>query len=231
MGYENSSEIANNSFSFLSDSFVGEHFADLNLTLLGGGHVQQDDGPLFQLLDEYSEHFRHYYEALYGLSLDENTIDNFHYYYLVSPEDSRTKMSSTGRCRELTQTETIIGMMLLNMYYDRYFEEIKEIHWSAIRTEILEGKNSDLYKKSFFGDVRENYTRKEWSIRKKNFNSATKFFEKLGWIRRITPQGVIHKGDTHFVLLPSIHRLATLYEAELDKFDDFVESYHQSKKS
>lgn len=229
MGYEDSSEITEQPFDFLNDTFVKQHFADLNIVLLNGRHIQQRDGPLFQLLDDYFEHFRHYYESLYGLNLVKNTRDNIIYYYLDFPEDAPSKMPE--RSRQLTQRETIIGIMLLNMYYDRYFDEVKEIHWSHIATEILEGKNSDLYKKLFFGDVRDFYSPKEWGRRKKNFRDTIRTFDKLGWVEQRSSASSDDKDDIHFILQPSIHRLAKLYRQELENFNDFVESYHQSKKA
>jgi len=231
MEHEDSSEVIRKTFDFLNDVFVKQHFAELNIALLNGRHIQQRDDHLFQLLDEYTNDFIHYYESLYGLNLCKKMRDNSIYYYLDFPEDTRTKMSLPEHSRQLTQRETIIGVMLLNMYYDRYFDDIKEIHWSTIETEILEGKNSELYKKLFFGDVRDFYTPQEWGLRKKNFKDTIKTFEKLGWVEKHSSTSFNDKDDIHFILHPSIHRLATLYKQELDNFDDFVESYYQSKNT
>ena len=231
MEYENSPEIIGQTFDFLNDVFVKQHFADLNIALLNGRHIQPRDGTLFQLLDHYFEHFRYYYESLYGLNLDRNTIDNTVYYYLDFPQDIRSKISSPEYSRQLTQRETIIGIMLLNMYYERYFDNIKEIHWSNIESEILEGKNSDLYKKMFFGDIRNSYTPQEWGLRKSNFKDTLRTFEKLGWIEQHPSVFSDYTDDIHFTLQPSIHRLASLYGQELEHFNAFVESYYQSKKA
>ncbi|MEZ4708358.1 MAG: hypothetical protein R3A44_14195 [Caldilineaceae bacterium] len=230
MEYENSPEIIGQTFDFLNDAFVRQHFADLNSALLNGRHIQPRDETLFQLLDNYSEHFHYYYESLYGLNLDKDTRDNTIYYYLDFLEDAQAKMFSQEHSRQLTQRETIIGVMLLNMYYDRYFDNVKEIYWSNIESEILEGKNSDLYKKLFFGDVRNFYTPQEWGLRKKNFKDTIRTFEKLGWVEQF-PSAVDDTDDIHLVLQPSIHRLATLYRQELEHFGAFVEDYYQSKKA
>lgn len=231
MGYENPSEITRQSFDFLCAPFVKQYFADINIALLNGRHIQQRDDTLFKLLDEYFENFHYYYEFLYGLNLEKKIEDNTIYYYLDFPEATQTKMSTQERSRQLTPRETVIGIMLLNMYYDRYFEDAKEIRWSHIETEILEGKNSNLYKKLFFGDVRSVYTPHEWGLRKKNFKDTIRIFVKLGWVAQYSSNFYEDKDDIHFTIQPSIHRLATLYKQELENFEDFAKSYKQSKST
>lgn len=230
MEYENLSEMNRSPFDFLSDEYVNQHFADLNFALLNGRHVQQRDGDLFLLLNDCFEDFLQYYKSLYGLHLSKNIRDDFVYYYLDIPDYTPSKMA-LEHSRQLTQTETIIGIMLLNMYYDRYFDDVKEIHWSHIRTEILEGKNSELYKKLFFGDVRDSYSPQEWGRRGTNFKNTIRTFDKLGWVERCSSASSKDINDISFIIQPSIHRLATLYEQELEDFDSFVKSYYQNRQT
>ena len=229
MEYEDSSKIIGQDFDFLNDSHVAEHFADINTALLNGRHMQQGDGLLFQTLSDRFVQFNHYYESLYGLTLEKSAKDNATFYYLDFTEGTQTKVSSSNRSRQLTQRETIIGVMLLNMYLDQYFNEVKEVHWSAIESEITEGKNSNLYKKLFFGEVRDFYSKQEWGQKKNNFRQTIRVFNKLGWVEQCSPALSDDKDNIHFILQPSIHRLATLYKHELENFNDFVESYYKSK--
>ena len=226
MENEHSPEVTAQDFRFLSHEFVRQHFADLNFALLSGRHVQKRDTFLFQLLDEYSEQLHHYYESLYGLHIRKNSIDSTIYYFLDFPEDARGKMASQERTRQLTHRETIIGLMLLKMYNDHFFDVVKDIHWSDIRTEIMESERSNLYKLLFFGDVRDTYSDKEWGLRKKHFKDTIGEFDKLGWVEKQSPT---YGNDIHFVIQPSIHRLATLYKNELENFDAFVHEYRHKQ--
>ncbi len=213
-----------NPYAFLEQEDVQRYFATLNLALLSGRHVQRLDTDIFHLLSDYLDEFRYYYKFLYGLHIEKNVLDDVVYYYLDFLEGHKGKMSE--RIRQLTHNETIIGIMLLNMYYDRYFDVSKDIYWSDIENEIVESENSEQYEKLLFGGVRSSYTDNEWSQKaKKRFKDAIKIFDKLGWVER---KSHIHSEDIHFSISPSINRLAKLYKSELEHFDAFVESYrHQ----
>lgn len=215
-------------FDFLAQVEVQDHFADLNIQLLRGCHINKDDYYLFNLLDNYKDELRHYYESLYNLSLTEDKLDNDVYYYLDFFPDNKSKLSSTSRHKELTETQIVTGLMLLNMYHERYFEYLKEIEWEDIKNEIQDGENSNLYKKLLFGQIRDNYTDNEWGLKvKKRLRQALQEFETLGWVKR-TKQS--NKGEWGYILKPSINRLAKLYGNEIANFDQFVEEYRMQKQ-
>jgi hypothetical protein len=210
------------SFDFLKEADVQEHFADLNIELLKGAHIQQDDHYLFQLLIEYEKHIRYYYQVLYSLQLVRDKFDNAVFFYLDFIGDGKGEVSHTSRHREVTESEVVIGIMLLNMYYDRYFDSPKEIFWTDIKKEILESENSDAYKKLLFNDVREDYSDPEWEITKKIIRRTLRDFNILRWVSRLSAED---GEDIHFVIKESIQRFAKLYKEEIDNFDTFVEEY------
>lgn len=217
---ENDSTQINN-YSFLSDEFVEKHFADLNILLLSGKHIDQSEYNLFTLLEDYFEpHLKGYYENLYKLNLSFEGTSSERYYYLDFFDTGKGKIVDTKRRKELTELQTIIGLMLLDMYYQKYFELQKIITWKDIETIVLESELQKQYQKILFNTVRDSnsYDDTEWSRAKSNIKRAIENFNKLGWINLIDEIELI------FEIKPSINRLAKLYEQELTDFDSFVKS-------
>ncbi|MBS1634308.1 MAG: chromosome partition protein MukE [Bacteroidetes bacterium] len=210
--------------SFLMDELSKAHFADLNISLLRGAHVQSDDHYLHHLLTQYEGPIAKYYEVFYSLRLAKERFNSETFFYLDFFEESKGKISHQSRHRELTEFEVIIGISLLKMYYDRYFEQSKDITWEDIRKEIKENENSSYYKQIFFNSVREDYSDPEWKVVKTKIVRALGHFEVLGWIKRNKEVG---DNEIHFKIKESIHRFATLYKEALENFEKFVEIYKQ----
>ncbi|MBV8802906.1 MAG: hypothetical protein JO131_08110 [Gammaproteobacteria bacterium] len=219
-------ETINNVFSFLEKEEVQEYFADLNIALLRGRHIQKNDYHLFHLLNAYQKEFANYYKLLYNLLLEKDRMDNEIYYYLDFPIDGRGKLADYSRHKELTEKQIVIGLMLLNMYYDRFFENPKEINWIDIKKEITEGESSSLYKKLLFNHIRDDYSDQEWSRVTKLLRQVLKKFETLGWIQELKLTEV---DELRFTLRESIHRLAKLYKYEIENFDEFIKEYNSKK--
>ena len=213
-------------FSFLENEEVQIHFADLNIDLLRGRHIQRDDYYSFELLDKYEDDLRYYYTSLYGLVLTKEKVGTEIYYYLDFSQDGRGKLSSPSRYKQLSDTQVIIGIMLLNMYYDRFFNHLKEIDKEDIKKEILEGENSHLYKKLLFDDIRDDYSDLEWNKVIVWLKKTLKDFDTLGWIQR---QQSLDLDEIRFTIKESIHRLAKLYKNEIENFDQFVEEYNSRR--
>lgn len=217
MEHENTSQ--GNPYSFLSNATVQKYFADLNIELLQGKHIMENDYYSFQLLREYYEpELKQYYRELYNLNLEKNTIDNSTYFYLDFPTDSKGKLNNSNRYRELSEQQVIIGIILLNMYYDRYFKYPKELFWEDIKTEIEQSESKDLYKVLFFAEIRDFYTDKEWERVQDLFRRAINSFTQLGWLKKLSKG----KEDIHFELKESIHRFTELYKYEIEDFPQFV---------
>jgi hypothetical protein len=226
MENENSNEELINPFGFLEVEEVQKHFADLCIELLRGRHVQKNDYYLFQLVSSYYKELQYYFKTLYRLSLVRDRMDNEFYFYLDIPPDGKSEISEQTRHKELSDENTFVGIMLLSMYYDRYFSNPKEIYWDDIQKEIMESDNSDLYKSALFNDIRKDYTDPEWDNVKKMFRKALREFDGLGWVSRQLSEDV---DKIHFVIKESIHRLAKLYSEEIVNFKSFSEAY--SKKN
>ncbi|MBG6187517.1 chromosome partition protein MukE [Flavobacterium sp. CAN_S2] len=211
-------------FSFLSEEAVQNHFADLNIELLKGAHIQKDAFYLFSLLQDKERDLQHYYISLYGLELTRGANGNETYYYLDFTEQGKGKLSKQERYRELSTLNIVMGILLLKMYYDKYFDFQKIIHWTDIEQQINDSENSTNLKSMFFEEQREFYSEAEWLQVKKRIGNCLKEFEVLGWITRIPSQS---QETLSFSIKESIHRFAKLYENELVHFDEFVNAYQK----
>lgn len=210
-----------NNFAFLNFPDVQAHFADLNIALLGGRHVQTGEGYFFTLVNSYSAEFKHFYHSLYGLDLKQGRAENIDYYYLDFPEDGKGRLNTTGRFREMTPWEILFALMLLNMSYDRFFEQSKEISWLIVRNEIEEGELAPLYRKAFINTTsRETYSDQEIKMIFDNFKRVLRTFERWGWVKII--QGEDADGNLLFQIRESIDRFGKLYNYEIAEFDSFI---------
>ncbi len=121
-----------NDFSILSNAEVAAVFADLNLKLLSGRHILSDDYRVFRILDRFSDELAHYYRALYNLKLEADKKDGEVYYYLDFFEAGKGKMADPSRHRILTENQTVVGVVLLNLYYTRFLQQTKQLTWQEI---------------------------------------------------------------------------------------------------
>ncbi|MCX2476921.1 chromosome partition protein MukE [Pedobacter sp. MC2016-05] len=206
-------------YSFLMEKEVEKIFANLNITLLQGRHIDQSDYTIFSVIQKFEQEWKLFYEKLYKINLVADVFDGSAYYYLDFFENGKGGLSDQSRYRELSETQTIIGLILLDLYYTRYFEERKMISWSEIKDQIMESDHQEAYKRILFGDIRGDYDEKEWSSAENKFRSAIVSFDKLGWVSKHSLQ----QDELLFEIHPAIHRLAKLYSAELEDFDAFSE--------
>jgi chromosome condensin MukBEF MukE localization factor len=215
-------------YSFLARRDVQAHFADLNIALLGGRHIQTGEGYAYTLMNSYPDEFRFFYRSLYNLELKQARAENIDYYYLDFPEEGKGKLTTTDRFREMTPWEIIIALMLLNLYYDRYFEQTKMITWSQLQKEILESELSTQYKKTFFnGEVRDFYSDGDWKTLLDNFKRVFRHFDRWGWIKlQPAEEG---EGDLAFLIRESIDRFGKLYDYEISQFEQFVAQANQKR--
>ncbi|WP_406823955.1 condensin complex protein MksE [Pedobacter sp. KACC 23697] len=204
-------------YSFLLEEEVEKVFANLNITLLQGKHIDQSEYLIFSAIQKFEGEWKHFYERLYRINLITDNFDGRTYYYLDFFENGKGGLSDQSRYRELSETQTIIGLMLLDMYYLRYFEERKMVSWAEIKNQIMESDQQEAYKRILFGDIRGDFDEKEWASAESKFKSAITSFDKLGWVSKHSSQ---HE-ELLFEIHPAIHRLAKLYAAELEDFDTF----------
>ncbi|MRX67574.1 hypothetical protein SAMN06265349_1011269 [Flavobacterium resistens] len=208
-------------YSFLLEDSVEKHFADINILLLSGKHIDQKFYSLYSLLESYEASWQNYYKKLYKLNLIPDVFDGNKCYYLDFWDTGRGKLSENGRNRELTEMQTIIGLMLWDMYYQKYFDEEKIIHWNDIKNQILESDHQEAYKRILFDTLRDSYDEKEWSAVESKFHKTISSFDKLGWVDKQSAQNE----ELLFEIRPAIHRLSKLYKDELQNFDEFSKQF------
>jgi chromosome condensin MukBEF MukE localization factor len=213
-------------YAFLEIPEVEKYFADLNTKLLAGRHIQNDDYYLFLALEEYGLQFAFFYERLYNLKLNYGLHDGVKYYYLDFFDAGKGKSMDISRYRALTELQTVIGLMLINMYYAKYFQNPKIITWSDIRKEIQFGDLKEKYQKILFDEVKEEYIGSEWSNVEKNFKNTINSFHEFGWVKKQFQQSE----EIKFEITASIHRLAELYKEEIDNFAVFTEKISNWKE-
>lgn len=204
-------------YSFLEIPVVEKYFADLSSKLLSGRHIQNDEYNLFILLEDYGDHFEVYFKNLYNLKLSFAVHDDTKYYYLDFFNPGKAAFSEPSRYRALTEIQTIIGLMLLNMYYVKYFENPKIITWNEIRKEIMMGEMKEKYQLILFDELKSEYIVSEWANVEKNFKNTINSFNEFGWVRKLSQQNE----DIRFEINASIHRMASLYKDELENFASF----------
>lgn len=208
-------------YDFLSDEEVTKRFADINFMLLSGKHIDEKYYAAFSLLESKAAHWTQFYKNLYNLNLVADRLDGHRYFYLDFFDTAKGKFADHSRHKELTETQTLIGLMLLDIYYRKYFDEKKIVRWTDLRAIILEGEQQDAYKRILFNEVRASntYDNKEWGYVIKKFNSTIDLFDKIGWVEKQNPS----TGEVpDFEIRPAINRLAKLYEYELQNFEAFV---------
>lgn len=227
MANEHTAEAINNHFvDIFKKADVQKHFADLNIELLRGRHIQDDSHYFHRLLSKYFIELKKYYEVFYNLQLDKKTFEGVTYFFLTFYEDSKGVLSANSRHRDLTAIETIIAITLLQMYYERYFDNVKEISFQDIKAKVKESEFSHLYKLAFFKNGnRDNFTPKEWANLTKNFKNVIQDFEQLGWVDKFVQ---IDDKNFSFTIKEAIHRFQTMYEYEISNFEEFVNNLDQS---
>jgi hypothetical protein len=204
-------------YSFLAEERVEKHFADINILLLSGKHIDHKYYTEYTVLESYELQWRSFYSNLYKLNLIADISDGSRYYYLDFTENGKGKLSEASRNKELTELQTLIGLTLLDMYYQKYFDEEKIIYWNDIKTQILESDHQEAYKRILFNDIRASYDEKEWNEVHTKFSKTIENFDKLGWVEKQSGRNE----DLVFEIRPAIHRLAKLYQEELQDFGSF----------
>lgn len=204
-------------YDFLKEEDAEKYFADLNISLLSGRHIDNRSYMLFSVLQKYEDQWRNYFCNLYQLSLVHNIFDGEVFYYLNFFSSGKAKFPDSSRHKALTEMQTITALTLLDMYYQKYFEGQKIITWADLRRQIEESDHKENYQRILFNNIRPSYSEIEWQSAEKKFRDAVTSFDKLGWVVKQSAQGE----ELVFEIRPSIHRIAGLYEAELADFNNF----------
>jgi hypothetical protein len=210
-------------YSFLSEDSVEKHSADINISLLSGKHIDHKFYSLYSVLESYEANWQNYYRKLYNLNLIPDIFDGNRCYYL-DLVSGKGKLADNSRKRELTALQTIVGLMLWDMYYQKYFDEEKIIDWNDLKNQILESDHQEAYKRILFDSIRDSYDEKEWEAVKSKFNRTIDSFDKLGWVDKQSTKNE----ELLFEIRPAIHRLSKIYKDELQNFDEFSKQFKNS---
>jgi len=149
-------ENANANYPFLNSEQAKKYFADADIALKQGRHIQDfgTDIRLFSFVDEFFEKgLEEYYKNFFGMNLVSDKSDNGKFYYLDFPEDGKGK----------------------------FFEQ-KEFHWQDLEQTFKESEHKQLWQNILFGKVKQNYTVREEQEVKDKVRKILTEFEKLGWV-------------------------------------------------
>lgn len=213
-------ENANSNFPFLNSEQANKYFADADIALKQGRHIQDfgNDTRIFSFIDEcFEKGLEDYYKQFFGMNLVCEKSDNGKFYYLEFPEDSKGKFGKENRSKELEDDKVIFAILFLNLYKERFFEQ-KEINWQDLEQTFKEGEHKDLWQCILFGKVKPNYTPKEEQDVKEKVRRILNDFEKLGWIT------FNNQEEFMFEILPSIERIGKLYKDVINNVES-IEKY------
>lgn len=212
-------ENANSSFPFLNTEQAKKYFADADIALKQGRHLQDfgNDIRMFSFVDEYFEKgLEEYYKKFFGMNLVRDSNDNEKFYYLDFPEDGKGRLGRENRSKELEDEKIIFGILLLNLYKEKFFEQ-KEFLWQELEQTFKESEHKELWQGILYGKIKPNYTPKEELDVKDKVRKILIDFEKLGWIF------FKNQEEIHFEILPSIERLSKLYEDVINNVESIEE--------
>ncbi|OQX22120.1 MAG: hypothetical protein BWK75_01545 [Candidatus Altiarchaeales archaeon A3] len=200
-------ENENSTYLFLNSDMAKKYFADVDFALKQGRHIQDygKDHILFEFIDEYYyKGLQTYYEDFFGMKLMMGEADRERYYFLSFPEDGKGKFGKENRSKELEDNKLIFGILLLNIYKEKFFEK-KEVRWQELEQIFKESEQKGLWLQLLYGKVKPNYSPGEETEVRNKIIKILKTFEDLGWI------SFINQEELHFKILPSIDRISKLY--------------------
>ncbi len=215
----------NENFEFLDSDLAAKYFIDADIALRTGRHIQDfgTDQRIFHFIDEYYEKgLKKFYRLFCHMPLVKGVADNDKYYYLDYPEEGKGKLGKDNRSKELEDDKVIFGILLLNIFKDKFFEE-KNVSWHDLELIFKEGENKESWQLLLFGKIKQNYTPSEEQSVKDKVRVILKDFERLGWIYFTNVE------EMKFIILPGIDRLVTLYEDVINNVDA-IENYLKNEK-
>ncbi|MCK9480159.1 MAG: chromosome partition protein MukE [Bacteroidia bacterium] len=220
-------ENANANYPFLNSEQATKYFADADIALKQGRHIQDfgTDIRLFSFIDEfYDKGLEDYYKQFFGMNLVSDKSDNGKFYYLDFPDDGKGKFGKENRSKELEDDKVIFAILFLNLYKERFFEQ-KEFTWQELEQIFKEGEHKELWQNILFSKVKQNYTPREEQDVKDKVRKILSDFEKLGWIV------FKNQEEIHFEVLPSIERISRLYGDVIDNLESIEEYLNNEQLS
>lgn len=149
-------ENESSNYPFLNSDLAKKYFADSDFALKQGRHIQDfgNDHKYFVFIDEYYDKgLQTYYETFFQVKLRREEADRERYYFLDFPEDTRGKLGKDNRSKELEDDRLIFGILLLNIYKEKFFEK-KEVRWQELAQIFKEGEHKELWQRLLYGKVK-----------------------------------------------------------------------------
>jgi chromosome condensin MukBEF MukE localization factor len=215
----------NANFAFLESDLAVKYFIDADIALRTGRHIQDFGGDqrVFHFVDEYYEKgLKEFYRIFCHMPLVKGSSENDKYYYLDYPEEGKGKLGKDNRSKELEDDKVIFGILLLNIFKDKFFEA-KDVSWQELEQIFKEGENKESWQMLLYGKVKQNYTPAEEQSVKDKVKGILKDFERLGWIYFKNVE------EIQFGILPAIDRLMSLYGDVINNIDA-IENYLKNEK-
>jgi len=218
-------EDANKKYGFLETDEAENLFAELDVSLKMGQHVQNypHQVELFNFLEKYEEEIRAYYRNIFKVNLAAKGTDYTRYFYLELDDESRGIVKT--RAKKLSPEYTLLGILLLKIHrIDKYF--INDIYIPDLIQLIKSNEEYKNYIYNLFAkrrekeatDIDEN-TIDEW------VRNALQQFDRLGWIY-FDP-----RNKDLFEIMPSIERLFTMYSYEIHNIDRLIDETNTIQES
>lgn len=209
----------NYNYEFLSTERARKHFADTDFALRSGKHIQNygSDFKLWDFVNDYYEKgLAKYYMELLGMVLKKEFNEREAYFFLDFPEEGSKGKFGYDRTYSLDDRLVIFAILLLNLYKEKFFEN-KEVKWDELLYITEEGENKDLWQKLLFGENKRNFTPTEKDEVRRKIERTLQICERMGWIRWVSYE------DLHFEIMPSIDRIAKLYQTEINNVELLTE--------
>ncbi len=220
-------ENANSNFPFLNTEQAKKYFADADIALKQGKHIQDygSDIRIFSFVDEYFDKgLEDFYKEFFGMNLVRDNSDNGRFYYLDFPEDGKGKLRKENRSKDLEDEKVIFAILFLNLYKEKFFEQ-KEFLWQDLEQIFKESEHKELWQAILYGKIKQNYTPKEELDVKDRVRRILYDFEKLGWIV------FKNQDEIYFEILPSIERISTLYKDVINNIESIEEFLNNEQLS
>jgi chromosome condensin MukBEF MukE localization factor len=209
----------NFTYEFLSTERARKHFADTDFALRSGKHIQNfgNDFKLWDFVnDYYDKGLSKYYMELLGMVLKKEFNEREAYFFLDFPEEGSKGKFGYDRTYALDDRLVIFAILLLNLYKEKFFEN-KEVKWDELLYITEEGENKDLWQKLLFGENKRNFTPTEKEEVRRKIERTLQICDRMGWIRWLSYE------DLHFEIMPSIDRIAKLYQTEINNVELLTE--------
>ncbi|MGL4596836.1 MAG: chromosome partition protein MukE [Bacteroidia bacterium] len=210
-------EDANKKYSFLETEEAENLFADLDVALKMGQHVQNfpHQTDLFNFIEKFEDELRAYYRNLFKVNLAGKGSDYTRYFYLEIDEESRGIVKS--RSKKLSPEHTLLGILLLKIHrIDKFF--VNDIFVPDLIQLI---KTNEEYKNYIYNLFAKRREKEATEIDENTIDdwvrNSLKEFERLGWINYDLRNREV------FEIMPSIERLFTMYSYEIHNIDRLID--------